>query len=548
VENKKPKLDIVEPWETLDGKRWVNTSKIPYIDEDGNVNGIIAVAFDITDRVTAEQGLKKSEENYRDLSNQYKMLLESITDAVYVLNRDWEYIIVNKNAEKVVNMPVEDLMGKKIFDLFPGIEGTAFFQTYENVMENRIAKRVTEPFTLPNGRIGYYEVSVYPINEGILCIAKDITEEKEIEQRLKESQEKFRTIAEQSSIGVIIQQEGIIQFSNKAVSEILEYSLEEINNQAVENLYKIVHKDDLPLLIEKFEGKQSDGKESIDQFELRILSKLGTVKWISIFNKPIIYLGEKATLSTLIDISDKKRVEEELREVSRLKSDLLSRTSHELKTPLVSIKGYADLLLSQHYDGLDFYTISVLHEIKQGCSRLESLIKDLLETSKLESEEIELNKSEEDLTFLIKFCIRDIQGLIETRKHKLLLEIQNNLVTLFEKEKIYDVIINLLSNSIKYTPPNGTIKVNAEIKDNQYIISFADDGIGLTEDEKLKIFKKFGKVERYGKGLDVISEGSGLGLYISKKIIELHGGEIWVESEGRNKGSTFYFSLPIIKN
>jgi len=348
-------------------------------------------------------------------------------------------------------------------------------------------------------------------------------------------------------MGVVIQRGGFILFANMAVSEIVEYPIEEINNQPVENLYKMVNEEDLSLFIEIFKGRQSDNYESKGQFDLRLRSKSGKIKWISIFIKPILYLGEKAMLSTLIDVTAKKQVEEELKEVSRLKSDLLSRTSHELKTPLVSIKGYADLLLSQHYEGLDFYTISILHEIKQGCSRLESLIKDLLETSKLESGEIKLNKSEEDLAFLIRFCIKDLQGLIENRKHNLVLKIQEGLTTFFEKERIYDVIINLLSNAIKYTPINGTIKIKSLIKKGNIIISIKDDGIGLTKTEISKIFKKFGKIERYGKGLDVISEGSGLGLYISKGIINLHGGNIWVESKGRGKGSTFIFTLPIIK-
>lgn len=98
------------------------------------------------------------------------------------------------------------------------------------------------------------------------------------------------------------------------------------------------------------------------------------------------------------------------------------------------------------------------------------------------------------------------------------------------------------------TPKYGKITIRSEIQNGNYVISVQDTGIGLTEEEKKKIFKKFGKVERYGQGLDVVSEGSGLGLYISKKIIELHEGNIWVESEGRKKGSIFYFSLPIIKN
>jgi signal transduction histidine kinase len=248
----------------------------------------------------------------------------------------------------------------------------------------------------------------------------------------------------------------------------------------------------------------------------------------------------------MIDITTKKQVEEELKEVSKLKSELLSRTSHELKTPLVSIKGYVDLLLQVHYDNLDFYTISMLHEIRQGCSRLGSLIKDLLETSKLETGAIVLRKEKENLTFLIKFCMKELQGLAKIRNHEVLIDIDDKMITSFEKERIYEVIVNLLSNAIKYTPPGGLIKIGSERKDNNFIISIEDNGIGLSEGDKEKLFKKFGKIERYGKGLDVVSEGSGLGLYISKGIIELHGGKIWVESNGFEKGSTFYFSLPIV--
>jgi signal transduction histidine kinase len=119
---------------------------------------------------------------------------------------------------------------------------------------------------------------------------------------------------------------------------------------------------------------------------------------------------------------------------------------------------------------------------------------------------------------------------------------------MFEKERLYDVVLNLLSNAIKYTPPNGQITIKSRIQDGSFIVSVKDTGIGLTAEEKDKLFQKFGKIERYGQGLDVVSEGSGLGLYISKKIMELHGGTIWVESQGRSKGSTFNISLPIVKD
>ena len=125
------------------------------------------------------------------------------------------------------------------------------------------------------------------------------------------------------------------------------------------------------------------------------------------------------------------------------------------------------------------------------------------------------------------------------------MNIYDKLIAKFEKEKIHDVISNLLINAIKYTPPSGEIEIQSEIKDDFIIISIKDNGIGLMEEEKKQLFKQFGKIERYGQGWDVLTEGTGLGLYISKMIVELHGGKIWAESEGRNKGSSFYFSLPI---
>ncbi|MFX1395109.1 MAG: sensor histidine kinase, partial [Promethearchaeota archaeon] len=250
---------------------------------------------------------------------------------------------------------------------------------------------------------------------------------------------------------------------------------------------------------------------------------------------------------TQIDITERMIAKQELIELNKLKSDLLIRTSHELKTPLISIKGYTDLILELHREKLETDTLSIIEEIHEGCERLEDLIINLLESSKLEADDIELQVSYEDLAFLIRFCVKDLRFWAKSRNHKISLEIHNIMMTKFEKERIYEVLNNLLGNAIKYTPPNGNIKIKSEIKNDFYIISVQDNGIGFTEDEKKKLFTQFGKIERYGRGWDVIIEGTGMGLYISKKIVELHGGKIWMESEGRNKGSTFYFSLPIEK-
>ncbi|MFW9878718.1 MAG: sensor histidine kinase, partial [Candidatus Thorarchaeota archaeon] len=203
-------------------------------------------------------------------------------------------------------------------------------------------------------------------------------------------------------------------------------------------------------------------------------------------------------------------------------------------------------LLSVHNEKLDDYVLASIVEIKQGCERLESLIQDILNTAKLESGTVQLNKIVDDLSFFIKLSVRELQGLTKLRNQTIKLALPDKLITSFEPEQMHQVISNLINNAIKYTPPNGTIEIGSEIKNNHIIVSIKDSGIGLNDEEIKRLFTQFGKIERYGQGLDIISDGSGLGLYISKKIVELHGGEIWVESEGRYKGSSFYFTIPII--
>lgn len=568
--------------------RWVNDRKISFFDENGVFCGVDGIVYDITDYKLAEQKLKESEIRYRDLFENSPIALfeqdfselksyidnlksSGVSDFEKYFEENFNEIINFRSKVKLidVNRKALELYKANNKDDFISRKAQLINGLYQAATEEVLLANKKEMLSLINGYnmfetelttktltgdsiYLYVRTLITPGSENtwskVIVSLLDITNRMMTEQKLKESEEKFRNIAEQTSLGLLIQQDGIIKFANSAVADMSEYPMREINNWAVEDLLTLFYEEDLPLINAMANLVRSDNFDTSEQFECRIVTKSGIMKWLEIIAKPMIYLGKKAVFATLIDTTAKKKLEEELKEISRLKSELLSRTSHELKTPLVSIKGYADLLLSQHYEMLDIYTVSVLHEIKQGCYRLESLIKDLIETSKLESDEIELNKSEDDLAFLVKFCIRDLKGLLENRKHKLILDIHDKLITLFEKERIYEVITNLLSNAIKYTPRNGIISIKSEIKENTYIISIEDNGIGLSDDEKFKIFKKFGKVERYGKGLDVVSEGSGLGLYISKKIIELHGGNIWVESKGRDKGSTFHFSLPIIKS
>jgi PAS domain S-box-containing protein len=153
-----------------------NVKIVPTTFEDG-LPGVTVILENITEHKRMEEELRKSERRYR-------LLLESISDSVYVLDREWRHVLVNDAGVKTLQMPKEKLLGAKYTDLFPGIEKTVFFKTYKRVMETRKPDTVTSEYVFENGRKGWYEVNVYPVPEGILCIGRDITERKKAEEEL----------------------------------------------------------------------------------------------------------------------------------------------------------------------------------------------------------------------------------------------------------------------------------------------------------------------------------------------------------------------------
>ena len=270
-------------------------------------------------------------------------------------------------------------------------------------------------------------------------------------------------------------------------------------------------------------------------------------KWLSIS----VYSPEKGYFVTVFDnITERKKAEEiikneieKLRELNQMKIDLINRISHELKTPLNAIFGSIQLLMEDFKKDSEADKYRLADVIYKGGNRLKKIIDDLIESSRYELKKIRLKKKRENLNNILKECIEELIFLANKRRIFFDVDLEEDIFLQLDAFRFEQVIINIISNAINNTPPEGRviIKLNDNIK---YIdISIKDTGIGLTEEEREKLFTKFGKIERYGKGLDIDIEGWGLGLYISKEIVQLHGGEILVKSEGRNQGSEFIIRL-----
>ena len=480
---------------------------------------------------------------------------------------DFLYLEINDAFERLTGLKKEETVGKRVSEVIPGIDDSEpnLFEIYGKVAltgEKTKFKLFFEPLNI------WLSLSVYsPQKNYFIVIFENITEHKNTEQRyrvcernlrrlnndleqqieertkrLKESEEKYRNLFQYSNDAIILHDfEGNILEVNDRASELFNYSKEEFLTISTPMLRTIEEEEKGATVSEDF------SKKGFLKFEINFLKKKGTIFPAEVSSREIEINGNKLIQAVIRDMSERKKVEKKLVEANKLKSEFLRRSSHELKIPLISIKGFSDLILTLYREKLNPDIISKLGEINQGCERMQFIINDLLQNSRLESSEFKPNFEREDLTFLINYCVEELRAMFTKREQSLNIELPNSLIARFGKEEIHDVIINLLSNAIKYTPSKGCIDIKAETLEDFIVVSIKDNGIGFTKEEKDRIFKQFGKIERYGQGLDLGNGSTGLGLYISKKIVESHGGKIWMESEGKHKGSTFYFTLPTAK-
>ncbi|MFX0034140.1 MAG: PAS domain S-box protein [Candidatus Hermodarchaeota archaeon] len=505
---------------------------------------IQAIVKDITESKQAEIKLRESEERLKDERDNLLNMLNSMEDGVYIINNNYEIEFVNPSLKNAFGSSEN----KKCYEYFQNISKPCpWCKTLQNITYGSIRwewdSLVTNKF---------YEIIATPIKRADgtfskLVILHDITQRKKAVEKIKRAREQADTYLNLAGVILIaLNRDGIITLLNKKGFEILNYEEGElIGLNWFENCIP-------PRLKEEISGifKQiiNGDLESVEFFINPIITKEGQERIIAWHNTTLYDKNGNisGTLSSGEDITDRKKAEKELKRLSKLKSELLTRTSHELKTPVMHIKGYADLLLQNYKDNLGIDELQIISHIKKGVLRLETLIYDIMHKAELDSGEGELNMVRNNLSSLIELSVKELRSFAKLRGHSIIVDINDNLIINFDKEQIRHVINNLITNAIKYTPLNGIIGVKSIIEDNFITIAIQDNGIGFTEEQIKRLFTQFGKIERYGQGFDIITEGSGLGLHIAKKIIDLHGGRIWVESGGINKGSTFYFSLPKI--
>ncbi len=383
-------------------------------------------------------------------------------------------------------------------------------------------------------------------------------------QQALESERRYRGLFDNISEGICrVSSTGRLLVANPAMAEMLGYSSPEELVSAAKNF------DDFyvdPNARREF-WRLLEQKCRVRKFEALVRKKDGSPLWISEDAKAVRDEKGRVLFYDAIwsDISKDKQIEEERQrhlteleekvrqrteelklaldaaeEASRAKSDFLTSMSHELRTPLTAIIGFSEILLGEFAGKLNEKQRQYVNYILESGSHLLSLINDILDLSKVEAGKMELKTSKVKVGEILEGSLSMIRD--SCRREGISLELRAlpeaaDLEITADPRRLKQIMHNLLSNAVKFTPKGGSITVEAEREGDELVISVTDTGVGIPPEEQERIFEKFHQVSD--------APGTGLGLALTRKLVEMHGGRIWVESEGKGKGSRFSFTLPL---
>ena len=484
---------------------------------------------DITQEATER---KKVEESKKNLHN----LIYSSPSAIGFLKGNDMVIETANDAILKMWGKDKDVIGRKFFEVLPALVDQGYPQIFAAVYKTGEPYNALEaPIRLMrNGKLKlkYYNIVVYPqynLNnkvEGVGIIAFEVTSEALINQHIKESEENFRSLSQTlPQLIWVTDAEGNLEFLS---SRWKEYS--GIEPRAKNEWKKIVHPEDYEQVNAYWESSLS--KEKVYQTEVRLKNKKGEFKWHSAAAVPV-YDNQKNILKWVgacTDIHGQKIKEEK-------KDEFLNIASHEMKTPLTTAKAYIQML-EHSLDEKEEAQLFV-KKASQSIDRLNDLINELLDVSKIQFGKLNYTVTTFDFNAMVDTTVESMQLTAPTcsiiKSGKVESEVTG------DRDRLQQVIINLLSNAMKYSPNSAEVFIDISQKKERVSVSVRDTGIGIGKESLRKIFEKYHRIEEHA----VKFQGMGIGLFISYEIVKRHHGKMWVESE-IGKGTIFHFSVPII--
>lgn len=368
----------------------------------------------------------------------------------------------------------------------------------------------------------------------ILLAIEDVTEAQKIEASSVKNEMLFRALIEKSSDAVaLVNPKGKVLYCSPSTKSVMGFTQQEFKK--LSNPFKLAPPDDRKVVTKLFEELlKKPGSSTHARY--RIKHKNNKLIWI---DSTMTNLIEDPNVAAVVinyrDATERKNLE-------RQREEFISIASHELKTPVTSIKGYTQVLQSRMSKEGNTQVVEFLGKMDAQLNKLTSLIGDLLDSAKIDGGRLQFHEELYDFNELVIDIVDEMQQT--TPFHKLIKILAPTKIVTGDRDRVGQVITNFISNAIKYSPHTKEITITTLAKKDTVMLSVQDCGQGIPKEKQKNIFDRFFRVS--GKNQDTFA-GLGLGLYIAAEIVKRHDGRIWVESE-ENEGSTFNFTLPIKKN
>ncbi|MFH1112375.1 MAG: PAS domain S-box protein [Pseudomonadota bacterium] len=498
--------------------------------------------------------LRKTETALRESERRYRQFVQNASDIICETDEKGYFTFVNTVALRITGYSEDEVIGKHFLELVHPAFRNEICRFYRTQSENRIPDTYKEYLVLTSERetvwIGQRTHLLLEGDRviGFQSISRDITERKRAEEQLRASEERYRALAENSLTGICVQQDGKVVYINERGARTLGYSADELIGTTI---WDLVAPEDRAMT-EILAAARLRGEPAPTQYQLRVRTRAGEMRWTEVLAAVIEHEGRPAILANLMDITERKRAQEELIQAKNraesaniAKSRFLANMSHELRTPLNAIIGFSEILEEQTFGSLNDKQLRFAGHVTASGRHLLHLINGVLDLSKIESGKMDLRVTDVS----IEEVLRDSLSMIQETAHKHVLSVEAkideslvlNTITA-DETKLRQIMFNLLSNAVKFTPDGGRIGIIVRKRGRGLLVSVSDTGIGLRVEDRERIFRAF---EQIDSSSSRHHDGTGLGLALTHRLVELHGGNIWAHSEGPGKGSTFTFSIPI---